>query len=527
MRVSKHIENTTRLLLALIIGLALVGSLPIPAQAQDPVDLVLGGEGATSWDIGNIMPGDSGNKTVTLHNAGYNDGFVTIWVSDIVNSEGTNPESETGDTAEPGELAEYLMFNLSGTGLSANLSLPATIDSFPQTAAAPNYIKVSPLNAGDTVDLVWQWELPTQTGNDVQGDNLSFTINYTLQEFPSNTSSSGGGGTGMTRSVKIDMLGEISWVEIKPDGTFYRSYVLTSFDNCCTMEIDSSTRLIWAGNKVPTKIVVTLASESLPAPDGMAIASPLYEFTAYDRGGTCSTVEFDPPIKVILSYHPEMLPDNTSAVFVAYYNGQSWIEMRSPADSVAESGKAKAEVSHFSLFAVMARLVASPPSPSQPSVAPPQTPTPPSSPPPVASAEFQVSDLAIYPDPALPNQPVLISVSVSNTGSTNGSIRLELRIGELFAAARELILPAGGSETVTFEVPQLPVGTHQVQIGGLTDQLTVANLPPSPVNPPTPTKSATNWTLIGLTVGIGVTALAGLLVWRLHRHRRSRTAQTG
>ena len=187
---SKAVKCGVRLALPLIIGLAmLISFIPSTVQAAgEPVDLEVGGEGATNWNIDNIQPGDSGTKTVTLHNAGYKDGFVTIWISDVVSSEGTNPESETGDTTEPGELDNYLVFDLSCSRLSTNLSLPATIDNLPQSSSDPNYIEVGPLNAGDTVNLDWLWELPTQTGNDVGGDSLSFTIHYLLEEFPSTPS---------------------------------------------------------------------------------------------------------------------------------------------------------------------------------------------------------------------------------------------------------------------------------------------------------------------------------------------------
>ena len=107
----------TRLILALILGLALIGSLPMPAQAQTPIDLELGGEGATSWDIGNIKPGDSGTKTVELHNAGSRHGVVTIWISDIEEADGG------GDGAV---LDDSLLFNLSCQRLSTTLTLPAT-----------------------------------------------------------------------------------------------------------------------------------------------------------------------------------------------------------------------------------------------------------------------------------------------------------------------------------------------------------------------------------------------------------------
>ncbi|GAI58083.1 unnamed protein product, partial [marine sediment metagenome] len=56
----------------------------------------------------------------------------------------------------------------------------AIIDNFPQSVSDPNYIRMSPLDAGEEVTLGWEWELPPETGNDAQGDTLSFTINYHL-----------------------------------------------------------------------------------------------------------------------------------------------------------------------------------------------------------------------------------------------------------------------------------------------------------------------------------------------------------
>ena len=173
------------LALAAILGLALFPSLSVPvaAAATPPVKLVLGSSGATPWVIGNIAPGNSGTNTIILSNTGSRDGFVTIWISDIVNSEGANPESETGDMAEPGELGDYLTLRVSGTNLSADFTLPSKIGDFPQSAADTKHIYVNPLKAFSAVNLQWEWRLPPETGNDVQGDGLSLTINYALEEF--------------------------------------------------------------------------------------------------------------------------------------------------------------------------------------------------------------------------------------------------------------------------------------------------------------------------------------------------------
>jgi len=196
MLLGKLAEYKTRLALALIIGLALPSFLPIPAQAQSPViDLVIGGEGATSWNISDIKPSDSGSKIVELHNAGSKAGFLTIWINDIVSSEGTNPESETGNVAEPGELGEYLLFNISCSKLVTGITLPAKLQNLPQSASGPSFLRIDRLNAGETISLEWQWELPSQTGNDVQGDTLSFTINYYLEELQGSGGGDGDDGT--------------------------------------------------------------------------------------------------------------------------------------------------------------------------------------------------------------------------------------------------------------------------------------------------------------------------------------------
>ncbi len=169
--------------LVLIVVFTLVCFLPITSKAQDAtIDLVLSGEGATSWQASNIKPGESGTSTTTLHNAGYRDGTVNIWISDVVNTEGANPESETGNTAEPGDLGTNLLFNISSSRLTTNIGLPAKIDNMPQSVSGSNYLKIDQLNSGETLVVEWQWKLPTETGNDVQSDSLSFSINYCLEE---------------------------------------------------------------------------------------------------------------------------------------------------------------------------------------------------------------------------------------------------------------------------------------------------------------------------------------------------------
>ena len=179
--------------LVLIIVFTLIISLPITAEAQgSTVNLVLGGQGAMPWSVLNIKPGDSGTQELTLRNAGSTNGVVAIWISDIVDTPGTDTKAETGGNADQGLLSTYLVFSVSCSALTTNITLPANLASLPQSASSSNYININPLDAGQTLVVDWQWALPPQTGNDVQGATLSFSINYDLEGLPS----LGGGGDG-------------------------------------------------------------------------------------------------------------------------------------------------------------------------------------------------------------------------------------------------------------------------------------------------------------------------------------------
>jgi hypothetical protein len=171
------IKLATGILTALL-ATALVAS---PVAAVDPVVLVIGGNGATPWSVTNIKPADSGTKAITILNNGTGAGTLTVWVSNIVNTEGTPADFEPvpGTT---GELGDYMTFAAVSARISSNIAMPALISNLPQSAADTRYIKILSLAAGETVNLNWNWTLPSSTGNVVQGDGLTFDINYALEQ---------------------------------------------------------------------------------------------------------------------------------------------------------------------------------------------------------------------------------------------------------------------------------------------------------------------------------------------------------
>ncbi len=323
----------------------MVGSLPTMVQAEDenPVDLELGGEGATSWNIGNIKPGDNGTKVVELHNAGTKPGFVTLWVSDIISSEGLNPESETGNTAEPGELANHLLLDISSNRTSTNLKLPTTIYKLPQSVTSPNYLEIIPLKPGDTANLQWKWSLPTQTDNDAQGDGISFTINYLLRECN---------------------ITDVSNVVTK-EGVFTEKVTIRCGFGVGKVIIEKSTVGQTKEGKPISEMWVTPIDKEPPPPSSKdAVAIGLL-----DVGPHGST--FDRPVTITLAYDPADLPERASEedLFIATWDEDAgkWIGLEGSAVN-EQNRTVSAQVTHFSRFTI---LVSVPPPP------PPRRPSPP------------------------------------------------------------------------------------------------------------------------------------------------------
>jgi len=477
------------LAIALILLVSLAGPLP-SAQAQDnPVNLELGGEGATSWNIVNIIPGDSGTKTLTLHNAGGVDGFVTIWVSDIISSEGINPESETGNTGEPGELDQYLLLNISCADLDSNISLPATIDNLPHSASDPHYIKISPLNVGDTITLDWQWQLPVEAGNEVQGDSLSFTINYMLEEFgededeDKDKDEDEGPPPGTT-----DVSGMVS-----DTCRFLGSLTIISEDGLCRLYIPEGTvGLTWELECV-SEITIVIMDEPPPPPENGQVIGLVYDFQP-------SGATLEPPVTLEYSYDPDNIPEGIAEknLVIAYYDEKAgeWVELPCTVDPVTNT--ITASVSHFTAFGAV--FIPAP-------------------------ANFILSQLVISPTEVDAGETVNVTISVANTGGMVGSYKVPLKVNGVVVATKDITLSAGTTFEVTFTTAKDVAGSYSVDVNGLTGSFTVKDKPapaPAPTPPPTtiPEKPFP-WPLVGIIAGVVAAGLLGFFLVR--RSRRTLT----
>ncbi len=90
-------------------------------------------------------------------------------------------------------------------------------------------------------------------------------------------------------------------------------------------------------------------------------------------------------------------------------------------------------------------------------------------------ASFSVSNLSIEPAEVLPNETVTISVSVANTGGSQGSHNVVLNIDGVQEESKSVTIAAGASQSVTFSVTREDAGIYTVTIGSLSGSFTVVS----------------------------------------------------
>jgi predicted ribosomally synthesized peptide with SipW-like signal peptide len=140
----------------------------------------------------NMQPGDSGTGSITVKNAGTVDGYVTFKFSDFGETDGLPTEVDGTDLPDPskpqtlgGNLGTVITVKY-GDGGSKTVELG---DDFFTTIMAEieddEYHFALP--AGESLTIEISWSIATSVGNEIQGDSLSFDIEFTLTQSTHNS----------------------------------------------------------------------------------------------------------------------------------------------------------------------------------------------------------------------------------------------------------------------------------------------------------------------------------------------------
>lgn len=178
--------------------------------AAGKLDLVLGEGEPLPFNVSNLKPGDTGEGKVTLTNTdGGIDGVLDIKIANMVQSENglTDPELKAGDYENGGDLdlsfgiVGYLDVNRNGVFDSGDIQLAyngqkraypgfwgGDFHYAPVSGNLTGWNDVITLTAGQSVDLVLMYKLPTEwtytnyNQNILQTDSLGFDVLTSLEQ---------------------------------------------------------------------------------------------------------------------------------------------------------------------------------------------------------------------------------------------------------------------------------------------------------------------------------------------------------
>ncbi|GAI48978.1 unnamed protein product, partial [marine sediment metagenome] len=157
--------------------------------------------------------------------------------------------------------------------------------------------------AGHTVSLQWEWELPAQTGNEVQGDGISFTTNYLL----------------LAPEIFTDVSGVVT-----EKGVFTEEVTTESKDGEVRLAIDKGTTGLTEEGKPLSEITVANVEEPPVPPADTKIVGLTCDL------GPCGAT-FDPSITLTSTYDPDDIPEGVSEgeLVVAMWDKDAgeWVEL--------------------------------------------------------------------------------------------------------------------------------------------------------------------------------------------------------
>ncbi|HEY42247.1 MAG TPA: DUF11 domain-containing protein, partial [Dehalococcoidia bacterium] len=289
----------------------------------------------------------------------------------------------------------------------------------------------------------------------------------------------------------VNFLGEITRVPMADTGELLATMEAPSPDGRHLLEIQQGTIVADSEGRVVTLIEITEA-ENPGLPDNTTLLGKAYDFRP-------SGTEFSIRASVTLGYELDELPENVVSVALACYTDEfGWTEFASRGGVVAELGKETADVEHFTIFAVLARV---------------STHTPPGSD--QEFADFLLDNLIITPLRSeiwefltfvvTTGEDATITVEVTNIGGEGGTYTAFLKLDGIIIATQKVSLEPGQTETITFDVGPNDPGTYQVEIGGLSGEFE--------------SSVWINWGLVlGLPAGL---ILLALLLWYLRKRRQA------
>jgi spore coat-associated protein N len=155
------------------------------------LDLTINGgnSAVTTFNAPAVVPGDTGSGSSTLRNAGSLSGNLSLAFSTVTNTAGLDG---TGNLGAAALMAVYIDVNNNSAWDAGDIGLKSDGTTYAAPAAlnyavinsygSRGFTGLATLAAGISRQITINWQVPASTGNEIQGDGLSFGVTFTLNQ---------------------------------------------------------------------------------------------------------------------------------------------------------------------------------------------------------------------------------------------------------------------------------------------------------------------------------------------------------
>jgi hypothetical protein len=286
--------------------------------------------------------------------------------------------------------------------------------------------------------------------------------------------------------LSISILGHDFQPDIGADGILAEDVDAELIEGQLSLHIDAGTRCLDSSGAPLTYVSVTEDPTPEPYNDGLVLSA----FKLRPRGA-----RFSPPLQLGVAYEAALLHGcDAGDLSLAFYDSddEEWEMLSSVAD--AQRMIVTADVRHFSTFALLATIEDH------------------------APASFVVSELTVSPREVQPLGRVDVSVTVNNSGGSEGTYHLVLEVNGETEHSQDVALHPGAGRTLQFMIARSQPGEYEVSVGELSSSFSVLGNP-TPAELSTAAASGTDATSSGgmhpvyaVLLGLAAVAFLALVV---------------
>lgn len=336
--------------------------------------------------------------------------------------------------------------------------------------------------------------------NSVGVSGSSNVVNVTT---PVSSSGEGGGGTSGSSSTQVSLTGFNASKVLKVDaaGTATDTVRLTATDASVNIDIPAGTNLLDSTGSPLSTITQTVI-------DASAYPSSADKVVVMAREFGPDGAKFTPALTITLKYSSQSVNGvSENTLLMAFWDGTGWQQLDSTLNTTAKTISSK--VQHFSKFSIIGNAQSG--NSQSPPVSSPSTPV-------VQPANFSISDLKVSPERCEPGDTVIISATVSNSGSRGDKYTVILNVNGVEKSRKEVNLGGGGRQEVSFSASQETAGTYTINVNGLLSSFTVDDGIAAPVKEQPTTSSFLQDIGLGpdelntALIAFGAIVLIGLLI---------------